>query len=149
MPVIVGGVIEKDGKYLLVQEAGEKVRGKWNYPSGSLETGELLTEGALREIREECGLMVDLTGICQIGTHRFPGEPFAMVVFSTRILSGEISFDPEEILDARWFTYDEICSMPEQLRNADRVIHAIENAKDGIIAPLDILKIYTNPSDIK
>lgn len=28
--IIVGGVVEKDGKYLLVQEAKEKCRGKWN-----------------------------------------------------------------------------------------------------------------------
>ena len=30
MKVIVGGVLEKDGKYLLVQEAQEKCYKKWN-----------------------------------------------------------------------------------------------------------------------
>ena len=27
--IVVGGVIEKDGKFLLVQEAKERCRGKW------------------------------------------------------------------------------------------------------------------------
>lgn len=149
MPVIVGTVIEKDSKFLLVQEAGENVRGKWNYPSGKLETGELLSEGILRETREECGLDVELTGICQVGTHRFPNEAFALVCFAAHHRSGKIKFDPEEILDACWFSYEEILEMSDQLRNADRVIHAIQNVKDGIVAPLEILKIYANPEDLK
>ncbi len=147
MPVIVGTVIEKDNKFLLVQEADKNVRGKWNYPSGKLEIGELLPEGALRETREECGLDVELTGICQVGTHRFPGESFALVCFAAHQPSGEINFDPKEILDARWFSYEEIVNMSDQLRNTDRVLHAIENVKNCTIAPLDILKIYANPDD--
>jgi 8-oxo-dGTP pyrophosphatase MutT (NUDIX family) len=42
MPVIVGGVVEKDGKYLLVQEAQEKCRGKWNLPAGHLDPNETI-----------------------------------------------------------------------------------------------------------
>lgn len=34
--VIVGVVIEGGGRYLLVQEAQEKCRGKWNLPAGHL-----------------------------------------------------------------------------------------------------------------
>jgi len=34
--IIVGGVITKDDKYLLVQEAQEKCFGKWNIPAGHL-----------------------------------------------------------------------------------------------------------------
>lgn len=40
MKVIVGGVIEKDGKYLLVQEAKEKCYQKWNIPAGHLDFNE-------------------------------------------------------------------------------------------------------------
>ena len=35
--IITGGIIEKDGKFLLVQEAQEKVYGKCNIPAGHLD----------------------------------------------------------------------------------------------------------------
>lgn len=43
MPVIVGEVIEKDGRYLLVQEA-RKSRGKWCLPASHLDIGETLLD---------------------------------------------------------------------------------------------------------
>lgn len=149
MPVIVGGVIEKDGKYLLVQENHGTVKGKWNYPSGGLETGELLMEGAKREIREECGLEVELTGVCQIGTHRFPREAFAMVVFTTRVTGGEVVIDQIEISDAKWFSYEELLEMKDSLRNSDRILNAIDHVRNGVIAPMELIKFYENSEDLK
>lgn len=61
--IIVGGVIKKDDKYLLVQEAKKRCRGKWNIPAGHLDTNESIFEGAKREVFEECGYNVELTGI--------------------------------------------------------------------------------------
>lgn len=46
--VIVGGVVEKDGKFLLVQESKEKCRGKWNIPAGHLDPNETIFDGAKR-----------------------------------------------------------------------------------------------------
>ena len=40
--IITGGIIEKDGKFLLVQEAQEKVYGKWNIPAGHLDFNETI-----------------------------------------------------------------------------------------------------------
>ena len=40
MKVIVGGIIEKNGKYLLVQEAKKKCYKKWNFPAGHLDFNE-------------------------------------------------------------------------------------------------------------
>lgn len=45
MKVIVGGIVEKDGKYLLVQEAQKKCYGKWNFPAGHLDFGEFNSRG--------------------------------------------------------------------------------------------------------
>ena len=67
LKIIVGGIIEKDNKYLLIQEAKESVRGKWNIPAGKLEQNEYIIDGAKREIKEETGCNVLLTGILQIG----------------------------------------------------------------------------------
>lgn len=79
--VIVGTVIEKDGKYLLVQEAQEKCRGKWNLPAGHLDPGETMVDGAKREAKEETGCDVELTGVCQIGSKVLENGVFASVIY--------------------------------------------------------------------
>ena len=58
MKVIVGGIIEKNGKYLLVQEAKKKCYKKWNFPAGHLDFNASLEQGAIREIKEETNLDV-------------------------------------------------------------------------------------------
>lgn len=59
MNVIVGGIIEKDGKYLLVQEAKSKCYKKWNFPAGHLDFNESIEQGAIREIKEELNININ------------------------------------------------------------------------------------------
>lgn len=139
--IIVGGVIERDGKYLLVQEAKEKCRGKWNTPAGHLDPNETIFEGAKREIREESGYEVELTGLANIGNRVLPDNEFVGIIFSAKITGGELKLDPSEILDAKWFTYDEILAMQDELRSADLITNAISAVEHGKTAPLDIIDV--------
>jgi len=139
--IIVGGVIEKDGKYLLVQEAQQKAYGKWNIPAGHLDPNETIFDGAKREIKEESGFDVELTGVCQIGNQKLTNDTFVSVVFSTKIVSGEIKFDPNELLDVKWFTYEEILAMKDQLRMENFILGTIDNVRNGLVSPLEIVKV--------
>ena len=49
MEIIVGGIIEKDNKILMVKEAKKKCYGQWNFPAGHLENGETIFEGLLEK----------------------------------------------------------------------------------------------------
>ena len=49
MEIIVGGIIEKDNKILMVKEAKKKCYGQWNVPAGHLENGETIFEGLLEK----------------------------------------------------------------------------------------------------
>ena len=140
MPIIVGGVVEKDGKYLLVQEAQEKCRGKWNIPAGHLDPNETIFDAAKREVKEECGFDVELTGVCQIGNRKLENDVFVSVIFSTKVIGGDIKFDPNEILDAKWFTYEEISTMKDQLRMESFVLGTIDNTRNGLAAPIEIVQ---------
>ena len=137
--IVAGGVIEQEGKYLLIQEAKEDVRGKWNLPAGKQDPGETISEAAKREIHEECGFSVELTGVCQIGSWRSAINTVIAIIFSTKIVGGEINFNPDEILDAKWFTYDEILAMKSELRSADFLIGAINNLRSHKVAPIDVV----------
>lgn len=141
MSVIVGGVLERDGKYLLVQEAKKMCYGKWNIPAGHLDVGETIFEAAKREIKEESGLDVELTGVCQIGNSKLEDGIFVSIIFSTKALGDDIKFGSNEILDARWFSYEELLSMKAQLRSEDLILGAINNVRNGLVASIDIVKI--------
>lgn len=138
MPIVVGGVVEKDGKYLLVQELNPNCYGKWNIPAGHLDPGESIFDGAKREIKEETNCDVELTGVCGIGNHIVPNDTFVAVVFTTRLLTDDVQPQPGEILAAEWFTYEEIIAMSDQLRRADWIITAIDFARRGA-APLEMV----------
>lgn len=140
--VIVGCLIQKSDKYLLVQEAKAKCRGKWNLPAGHLDPGETVLDGAKREAKEETGCDVELTGVCQIGNRVLDNDIFVGVIFTTKLISENIKFNPSEILDVKWFTYEEILAMQDQIRNKVLMSNAIKNAQRGITAPLDIINFY-------
>ena len=139
--LVVGGVIKKDNKFLLVQEAKEECFGKWNLPAGRLDEGETIFEGALREINEETGLQVELQGILEIGNKKLNNADFVSIIFHTSPLTDEIKFDYNEIMDAKWFTYDEIMNMKENLRSPELIIGSIEKAYNNKCISLDLIKI--------
>lgn len=139
--IIVGGVIKKDNKYLLVQEAQEKCRGKWNIPAGHLDPNESVFEGAKREIFEESGLEVELTGIVLIGNRVMEDDELLGLVFSTEITGGEIKINPREILDIKWFTYDEILNMKDELRTYNLIVNSITAVENNNTVSLDIIEM--------
>lgn len=143
--IVAGAVIERDGKYLLVQEKQDhidKCKGKWNVPGGHVDAGETILDGALREVFEETGCKVELSGICQLGTEASPSSVFIVVVFLAEVVDLVDNFSSEEISTTGWFTYEEICAMSEQLRCPELTIGAIENVRNEIIAPLSLVKVY-------
>lgn len=138
--VIVGGIIERDGKYLLIQEAKESCRGKWWLEMGHLEAGETIFEGAVREIKEECGFDVKLTGVCLIAA--YTDLSLLGFYFTTEIINDQLSYDPKEILDAKWYSYEEIMAMRDQIRAPEAMSAALNNIRAGKIMPLDIIKEF-------
>jgi ADP-ribose pyrophosphatase YjhB (NUDIX family) len=57
--VIVCCLIHRQGKLLMCRRAEYPARGQWTVPSGFLERGETLEEGAVRETFEETGVILD------------------------------------------------------------------------------------------
>lgn len=141
MKVIVGGIIEKEGKYLLVQEAKKKCYEKWNFPAGHLDFNESLEQGAIREIKEETGCDVKLDGVCYVANRILEDGLFVMIVFNAKLINENIEFDKEEILDVKWFDYDEIVNKMESMLRGNYVRTAIINQNNNLVAPIDIVDI--------
>ena len=141
MKVIVGGIIEKEGKYLLVQEAKKKCYEKWNFPAGHLDFNESLKQGAIREIKEETGCDVKLDGVCYVANRILEDDLFVMIVFNAKLINENIEFDKEEILDVKWFDYDEIVNKMESMLRGNYVRTAVINQNNNLVAPIDIVGI--------
>ena len=118
-------VIEKDGKFLLVQEAKGIAFKLWNIPGGHIDEGETQVEAAIREALEETGYIVEI--VKPVFTYFNPKHNSELHAFLGQIKSGSLQFPVEEILDAQWFSYEEILSKTD-LREPDYIIPAITNS---------------------
>jgi len=142
MKIIVGGIIEKEGKVLLVQEKQEGCYGKWNIPAGHLDFNESIIEGAKREINEETGCDVELTGVANIANRVLENDIFVQITFIGKVINETIKIDPEEILDVKWFDINDILNnMDNELRNLNFVKQPIKNLVENKIGSIDIVNI--------
>jgi mutator protein MutT len=63
----VGVIIEDDqGNILLIRRANEPDQGRWSVPGGAVELGETTIHAASREVREECGVAVQMGPVVSV-----------------------------------------------------------------------------------
>jgi len=60
---VAAAVFNDAGEVLLVKRARPPRQGHWGLPGGLLDLGERLADGARREIMEECGIEVEISGL--------------------------------------------------------------------------------------
>jgi 8-oxo-dGTP diphosphatase len=66
-PVVgVGGVVIEKGRALLILRGSEPLLGQWSIPGGTLELGESLEQGVVRELKEETGLTVRIVEMIEV-----------------------------------------------------------------------------------
>jgi len=68
----VGGVVIDKDRALLIRRAGPPLEGEWSIPGGTLELGETLEQGVVRELAEETGLAVKVLELLEVFERIFP-----------------------------------------------------------------------------
>jgi ADP-ribose pyrophosphatase YjhB (NUDIX family) len=138
----VACVIERDNKYLLVEER-DKTSGHlvFNQPAGHLEEGETLTGAALRETLEETGWQIELTGVLGIALYTAPGN--GLTYYRTTFLGKPLAAIENATLDpdihaVHWLDYESILANSARMRSP-LVLAAIELQRRGICYPLDLI----------
>ena len=104
--IVVGSVVETDGRILMCRRAIEPRHGFWTLPAGYMEMGETLEEGAAREAWEEARARITLDGILGIFSVSRIGQ--VQVIFRARFTDG-VSFEPgPESLDVALYDFEKI-----------------------------------------
>ncbi len=118
--IAMKAVIIKNGKVLLLREAGQSYsegtnEGKWGLPGGRLDIGESWQAGLFREIKEETGLE-DIKVIKPLSVSEWTpvikGEPTQIVAvfFRCEWSQGDITLSDEHD-DYKWITESDLTSM--------------------------------------
>ena len=107
--VTVAAVIERDGRFLFVEEMQEGRR-VLNQPAGHLDPGETLLAACAREVMEETAHRFEPAGL--VGIYRWHYKPadvtFLRVCFTGRILGTEDKPLDKEIHALHWLTPAEL-----------------------------------------
>ncbi|HXJ80434.1 MAG TPA: NAD(+) diphosphatase [Candidatus Methylomirabilis sp.] len=106
-PVVIMLVIR--GSRALLGRNRRRPGARFSCLAGFVEPGETLEEAVRREVREEAGIH---TGrVHYLASQPWPFPSSLMMGFLAEALTEEITVDPEELAEARWFHRDEIREM--------------------------------------
>ncbi len=145
----MAAVIEKDGRYLMIEEMtrdGLRI----NNPAGGLEPGESPIEGAMREALEETACHFTphaLLGVYMArnpDSERGPGVTYMRFAFcgtASDPVPGQALDSP--VVRTLWMTADEVAAARDRLRGP-LVLQCIEDHRAGRRLPLEA--IYTHGS---
>lgn len=102
----VAVLIVEDDRVLLGKRADHtREPGKWSFPAGFVERGEVVEAAAIRETVEETGLTVTLGPILSLLSS--PGETVALAVYTATSFSGKLA-PRDDLVELRWWSLDQL-----------------------------------------
>lgn len=135
-------VIQRDKRFLLVEEAKGGPQTVFNQPAGHIEAGEGPMAAALREVEEETAWRVVLTGY--LGLYVFQaadGQTFHSHGFVARPLDYLGTPLDQDIVATHWLTLDEIRALNTENRlRSPLVLKRIEDAVRERCYPLSVIQ---------
>ena len=102
-------VASEESRILMVKRDIEPMMGRWSFPSGYVDRGEVVEEAAVREVREETNVEVALDRL--LGVYSREGAPVILVAYSASIVGGSPSAG-DEAQAVRLFPADDLPPLP-------------------------------------
>src|SRR5690606_34682067 len=78
--------------------------GRWSFPSGYIDRGELVEAAAERETLEEVGLHIAVERL--VGVYSAPGDPVVLIVYAAGAPEGAEPVAGDEAFEVGWFLPD-------------------------------------------
>lgn len=105
--VAVGAVVVKVGRVLLARRGKAPGYGRWSLPGGAVMLGEGLKEAVVREVREECGLDIEVGDEAEVVERIVRDEKgglqyhYVIIDYLASWKGGELNTS-SDVLEARW-----------------------------------------------
>lgn len=145
--VTVATVVEKDGKFLFVEEHTEGVSHTvFNQPAGHVKRDETIIQAAIRETMEETGYAIEVDSLVGIYTYTppmFPDRTYFRFCFLAHITE----YFPDAQLDTgiigpQWMSLEEL--LDSARARSPLVIKAVQDALSGQKYPLSLIYEHQN-----
>lgn len=96
-------ILDDEGRCLLIRRSAHNTNlvGCWEWPGGKLDPGESFAVGLEREVMEECGLTIELTGLAGALEFEMPKVRVVLLCMEARLTGGTIRMS-EEHDDFSW-----------------------------------------------
>ena len=130
VPSTTAIVADNHGRIALVKRKDNEL---WALPGGGMELGESIEQGAVREVKEETGLDVEVVGL--VGVYTNPQHVMAYddgevrqqfsLCFTTKLLGGVLQFD-DESTDIAWVAEGDLAGYPMHPSMRLRVQHFLD-----------------------
>ncbi len=99
-------VVERDDRVLMVRRAIQPGIGLWSLPGGYVDRGEVVEVAAAREVLEETGLHVTITGL--LGLFSEEGHPVVLAAFNAQEVGEEEAKPGPEVSELGFFLLDDL-----------------------------------------
>ncbi|WP_420547045.1 NUDIX hydrolase [Curvivirga sp.] len=100
----IGVVLLWENSVLLIQRGTPPKQGAWSIPGGKQELGETMKQSAVREVKEETGLVIEEEKLKLLDVAdmiQLPHFHYSLIDFYVTEFSGEVKVG-SDAMDARW-----------------------------------------------
>lgn len=126
-------ILDDEGRCLLIRRSANNKNfvGCWEWPGGKLDPGESFAVGLEREVMEECGLTVELTGLAGAMEFEMPKVRVVLLCMEARLAGGVMRMS-EEHDDSAWVP---LADLKNQTLPDHQRAFMLEYAKRKILPP--------------
>jgi ADP-ribose pyrophosphatase YjhB (NUDIX family) len=138
VPAVTAFVVNDRGEVLLERRSDN---GRWGMPGGVQEIGESITDTVVREVREETGIDVEVTGL--VGIYTDPGHVIAFsdgevrqefsLCFRARPVGGNLTASSESH-EVRWVPSGDLDSVDASESTRRRIYDALAGKAEPVLA---------------
>ncbi|MBR0350263.1 MAG: NUDIX domain-containing protein [Clostridia bacterium] len=122
-----GCIIIKDEKILLIRQ----MSGAWGFPKGHVEHDETEVETAIREVKEETNIDVEVDESKRYTMQYFTDKGIGkeVVIFLAKPISNDLKIQENEIIEAKWMSYSDALATVSYDNTRELLLHALTENK--------------------